>query len=52
MRGFPGRQPKPFHDNVVSELAAQRPTIEMGLNLKSEIPDAKQYEMFFMKKMG
>ena len=50
--GFPGRQPKPFHDNVVSEQAAQRPTIEMGLNLKSEIPDAKQYEMFFMKKMG
>ena len=42
--GFPGRQPKPFHDNVVSEQAAKRPTIETGLNLQSEIVDAKQYQ--------
>ena len=43
LAGF-GRQPKLFHDNVVSEQAAKRPTIETGLNLQSEILDAKQYE--------
>ena len=48
--GFPGRQPKLFHDNVASEQAAKRPTIETGLNLQSEIVDAKQYEKHIVEK--
>ena len=49
--GFLGRQPNPSYENVVSEQAAMRPTIETGLILPSEILDEKQYEMVMYNRL-